>query len=286
MKNSSFSKIYQHDIKSNFFNRSVFNSLNLFLSLDKIMTQVDKFDNWIFSEGISRASAKFLESLDINLKVKGLEKITNQDSYLFMGNHPSLTDPIAVIAALGCDEIKFFSDENVLKVGPHFSRHIFPIKNMQRINGKRKKGTLIRWIYCLFLRSLIEYGDREKAIIHNRVQVEKAADFLAHGGKFMIFPFGAKFKKSQLKKGVGFILSKAMQRKNGREIKLMPFYIKIWDGYIFSIRTLFKFRKSINLEIIFGKVVDSSVYQNLVNQPQTLALKIYQDYGNFIRTAS
>ena len=179
---SSFSKIYQRDIKYNFVNRSIFDSLNLFLSLDKAIAQVDKYDNLISTKGISRASAKFLKSLDINLKVKGLKKIRNQDSYLFLGNHPTLIDPMAVIAALGRDEIKIFSGENISKIGPNFSKYIFPIRNMQRINGKRKKGNLLDWIYCLFLRSLVEYWDRKRAIIHNRAQVEKAADFLAHGG--------------------------------------------------------------------------------------------------------
>src|SRR4030042_6047593 len=177
--NSSFYEIYQQEIKRNWFCRLIFTSFNFLFRLNSTVKRATLFDKEIKELGISQASVNFLNFLKIKLRVTGGEKLEQNTGYLFFGNHPTLIDPIAMITVIADNQMKFFSGANILKIGPNFARHIFPVKNMQEENGKKRKEIFIYWIYPLFFKSLVEYWGREEAVRYNRLQVEKAADFLA-----------------------------------------------------------------------------------------------------------
>jgi hypothetical protein len=281
--NFSFYETYQKEVKKNCLCRLIFTCFNFLFRLNSTIKRSILFDQEIKKLGISQASANFLDFLKIRLQVTGRTKLEKNTGYLFFGNHPTLIDPIAMMTVIADDQMKFFSGANVLKIGPNLARHIFPIKNMQEKNGKKRKEILIDWIYTLFFKSLVEYWEREKAIKHNRFQVEKAADFLASGGRFLIFPILDFSGKRRFQKGIGFILSKARQKNKERKIKIVPFFVGIKYANLFTLLTLFKYRKPINLEIVLADPIDFSQYQKLIKKPKELALVIEADYLKFIK---
>lgn len=281
---SNFFYLYKKDISSNPLRGAMVDCLNLLFSLNDGAWQIAFFDKRISKDGICKASLKFLKFLKINIKQVGLRRLRDQDGYLIFGNHPMFLDPLLMITAIGNDEIKFFGSEIVLKAGHNFSRHIFPIRNLQTVNGKRRRQHLWDdWLFSLFLPSLGEYWERKGALIHNRRQVEKAAEFLAGGGKLIIFPFGHSHTPEwkNWRNGIGFVLAKALQKNSGKQIKLLPFFIEVNHPYIFQLKVLSRFRNPSNLNIFFNKEIDPAIFGGLISEPRKLSQRICEVYQNF-----
>lgn len=282
---SNFYDLYLKDSRSNPFKNFALRGLNAFLSINQVAEKITFFDEQIANKGLNNAALKLLGAFKVRVNSVGLGKLENQNAYLIYGNHPTFLDPLLILTALGLDEIKLFASVVVLKIGPNFSRHVFPIKNLQTAAGKRRKQHLWDdWLFKIFP-SMAEYCDREKAIIDNLKQVEKAADFLAEGGKFLIFPFGhgKSPDRKNWKKGIGFILNKALKRRKCPKIKLLPFFIEEVHPYLFHFKVLFRVRRVKTLNIYFGKEIEPSKFGDLVSDPKKLTDKISKEYRKFVR---
>lgn len=283
---TNFFELYKKDAYSNPLKGLVVSCLNIFFPLDALAEKVPFFDQLIEKKGINQAALKMLKDLKINLQISGLKKIDQQSSYLIFGNHPMFLDPILILAAVQDEGIKFLGLKFILKIGSNFSKHVFPIQNLQLVNGKRRKRYVWDdWFFKFFLPFLGECDSREKAIIFNREQVEKSAEFLAEKGKLLVFPcgHGRSLEKKNWKKGIGFILSKAIQKYEAKNIKLLPFFINVKHPYLFQLKALSRFRKPGNLNIYFDKEIDASKYSHLTSDPRKLTQKIGEEYRKFVR---
>lgn len=283
----SFYDLFKKNVNSNLIFKAVFNFLNLFLSIDETIKKVAYFDKQIPKDGVCKVCFKFLQYLKINIQTAGLTNVKSQNGYLFFGNHPMILDPISIIVLLKLDHIKLVATEYALKIAPNFAKHIFPIKNQQTVNGKkRKRHPWDNWPLLFFLGSSIGYCEREKAIAFNQKQIEKAAQFLSQGGKLLIFPggYGCSLEKENWKNGIGFLLNKAIKESDGKNIKFVPFYIKVNHPNLFQLKALFRFRKPSSLNIYFGKEIDVSIFGNLISNPKRLTQKISEEYRNFVKS--
>lgn len=283
---ADFFDLYRKDRNSHFSKRLLFNFVNLFFCLDEVAKKVAIFDKEISEKGISQASFNFLASLKVKIEPIGFKKLKDEEGYLIFGNHPTFLDPFLVFATLGWDKIKFFAGEGVLKIGPNFSKHIFPIKNLQTVVGKRRKQHVWDdWLFKYFLVSLDNYYERDQAVIFNQKQIDRAADFLGSGGKLFIFPCGMSLSMAEKKwrKGIGFLLAKALKERGGKKIRLLPFYIQVNRPYFFQFKRLLRFKGETNLKIFFGQEIDASSFKELIFDSRKLTQNISEEYRNFIK---
>lgn len=280
-----FFNLYKKEASSSPFKKLVLRCVNPLFPIDELAKKTADFDKQIGEEGIRLASLKLLKYLEVKVKPVGLKKLNNQNAYLIYGNHPTLLDLLSIIGVVGDDGIKFLAGEGALKIGPNFSKHIFPTKNFQTVNGRRKGRRPWDDWYLIFFPNLIKgYCERKKARSHNRKQIEKAALFLAKGGKFLISPFGHRRSPEQKnwKHGIGFVLSKAIKKYGGKRVKLLPFFIKVDHSYLLEAKVYSKFRKPTALNVFFGSESNASIYKDLILKPKELTEKIGEQYRNFV----
>lgn len=281
-KNQSFYEIYKKDKQNSWFSRLAFSCFNLLFSLDKTMEKIPLFDKWIKIYGLEPASSKFLSSLKIKVERVGFKRLNNKNAYLIFGNHPTLIDPLVVLSVIKQDNTQIVAGDNVTKIGPNFSKYIFPIKNLQIIDNKPRKVILLDWLYPIFFKSIAEYHKREDALTYNRNQTNKAADFLARGGKLLIFPGGQeKISKETMANGIGFILSRTI-KKQAKNVKILSFFVDIGHPNLFMLKALFKLRKKpIKIKIFFDHEVDASCLRGCITKPKEITRKLEKDYINF-----
>lgn len=280
---SDFYSLWKKDTGSNFLKRFIFALLNLFFRLEETAKNLTSFDQWILKESPSQASLKLLKFFNIKLKTFGVKKLNPKNGYLIYGNHPSMIDLFVILAGLKSEKIKALGNQSVLKNIPNLSQYIIPIRNLQF--GKRKRiNNILGRFYMANFQSIVKFWPREKAVAYNRAAVEKAADFLAKQGKLLLIPYGQKYlpNKKYLKKGIGFVLVKAMKKSNCKPIKLLPFFIKIDQPKCFDFLVLFRFRKRLNIKIYFGPEKDGFRFKNLISNPRKIALAINKNLEEFI----
>ena len=283
----NFFDLYKKDAYSNPLKELFVSCLNIFFPLDALAQKIPFFDKLIEKEGIGKTASELLKYLKIKITTNNLKKLDKKSGYLIFGNHPMFLDPILILTVIKEDKMKFLGLKFILKIGSNFAKHVFPIQNLQIVNGKRRKKHLWDdWFFKFFLPSLGECNLREKAVVFNREQVEKSAQFLAKKGKLLIFPcgHGRSLNKKNWKNGIGFILSKAIQKYGGKNIKLLPFFINIKHSCTFQLKALSRFRKPSNLNIYFGKEIDASKYSHLTFDPRKLTRRIGEEYRDFIRS--
>jgi len=278
---SNLLTLYKKDTQQNFLSRFIFSGFHLLFPLDRIISKLAVFDQQIDEKGHQQALTNFFDFLKVEVEVKNLTGLRKKNSYLIFGNHPTFLDPLVIWFALKTKNIKLIIEQNALKIGPHFSSHIIPIKYIQTLNGKIRHTSWTTRLSYSFFKSLAEPTERQEAVKFNLRQINTAGRFLAQSGNLLVFPYTT-LNKKKISKGIGFILAKAMTKPRNRPIKILPFFIAVKPSNFWHLKAMFRFTKNIGLKIYFGEEIDAGELKNLVNQPKKTTTRLDQIYKDFI----
>lgn len=250
-----------------------------FFPFQSVIKRLTLFDEEISKLGIAKSSQRLLDSFNIEVKIINPPRINPNCGYIIYGNHPSYAEPLALFSLLGDKKTKMIAGDNVAKIGPNFSRYLFPVQNIQFRNGRF--GNLSNYLLFLFAKDYFNFHQRKRATAHNLKLTKKIPDFIASGKKFIIFPNGQQANPMHCwRNGIGFILSDALKKKNCLSIKLLPFYVKIGSPILFQLRFLYSLKNK--MEIVFGKETGGEKFAQTA--PKTIVRKMEQDYTKWLKT--
>jgi len=249
------------------------------LPFQTVIHRLDLFDKEIAKLGIARSSQRLLKTLNVQVQFINPPRLKRECGYIIFGNHPTYAEPFALFALLGSPQTKLISGDNVAKIGPFFSRYLFPVKNLQLRKGK--PNSLFARLLFLLAKNQINFHQRQKAVAHNRKIVRQIPPFLRAKGKFIIFPAGQCTSPLQdrWKNGIGFILANTLKYQTCPPLQLLPFYVAVDHPRLFQLKLLYALPNK--MKIIFGSPFGAYQFRHL--PPKTIRQKLEEGYKNWLR---